>query len=339
VADGAAARGARVLGAPVKRPDLGGYAGGELLAAVVRSGFTEGYHRGSVVVLDGDGQAVAAAGDATGPIFPRSSNKPMQAVGMLRAGFTPARPAHLAIAAASHFGEDFHIDLVRDVLGTAQLPATALACPPDLPLAADARAAVLRDGGAPDPIYMNCSGKHAAMLATCVAAGWPTDGYHLPSHPLQQALRATVEELAGEPVAAVGVDGCGAPVLAISLYGLASAYLRLVHAAPGSPERAVADAMRAHPELVSGTGADDARLMHGIPGALAKGGAEGVLALAIPSVGAVALKIDDGALRARVPVLVSALRRLSVHAPVLDELAEVPVLGRGEPVGSVRSLW
>jgi L-asparaginase II len=316
-----------------------GYAGGELLAAVVRSGFTEGYHRGSVVVLDAAGQAVAAAGDATGPIFPRSSNKPMQAAGMLRAGFAPAPAAHVAIAAASHFGEDFHIDLVRAVLRDAGLPPAALACPPDLPLSPTARAALLRAGGAAEPIYMNCSGKHAAMLATCLAAGWPTDGYHLPDHPLQVLLRGTLEELAGEPVAAVGVDGCGAPVLAISLYGLASAYLRLVHAAPGTPERAVADAMREHPELVSGTGADDARLMRGVPGALAKGGAEGVLAFAVPEVGAVALKIDDGGLRARVPVLVSALRRLGVHAPVLDDLAEVPVLGRGEPVGTVRSLW
>ncbi|MEN3309936.1 MAG: hypothetical protein V7603_6138 [Micromonosporaceae bacterium] len=316
-----------------------GYAGGELLAEVVRSGFTEGYHRGSVVVLDAAGQAVDAAGDATGPIFPRSSNKPLQAAGMLRAGLAPARTAHLAIAAASHFGEDVHIDLVRAVLAGAGLPPSALACPADLPLAAGARAAVLRSGGAPDPIYMNCSGKHAAMLATCRAARWPTDGYHLPGHPLQARLRGTVEELAGEPVAAVGVDGCGAPVLAISLYGLASAYLRLVHAAPGTPERAVADAMREHPELVSGTGADDARLMRGVPGALAKSGAEGVLAFAVPGLGAVALKIDDGALRARVPVLVSALRRLAVRTPVLDELAEVPVLGRGEPVGAVRSLW
>jgi L-asparaginase II len=339
MADGPAASGARGLAALVKQPGPGAYAGGELLAEVVRSGFVEGYHRGSVVVLDAAGQAVAAGGDVTGPIFPRSSNKPMQAVGMLRAGLSPSGPAPLAIAAASHFGEDFHISLVRAVLRAAGMVPDALACPPDLPLSADARAALLGSGGAAEPIYMNCSGKHASMLATCVAAGWPTDGYHLPEHPLQVLLRSTVAELAGEPVAAVGVDGCGAPVLAISLYGLASAYLRLVHAPPGIPERAVADAMREHPELVSGTGADDARLMRGVPGALAKGGAEGVLALAVPQRGAVALKIDDGAQRARLPVLVSALRRLGVRAPVLEELAEVPVLGGGEPVGAVRSIW
>jgi L-asparaginase II len=206
-----------------------------------------------------------------------------------------------------------------------------------------ARADVLAAGGGPAPVTMNCSGKHAAMLATCVANGWSTEDYHRPGHPLQAVLGATVAELAGEPVAAVGVDGCGAPVLAISLTALARAFLGLVDAAPGTLQRRVADAMRGYPELVSGTGADDARLMRGVPGVLAKGGAEGVLAAAVPGVGAVAIKIDDGAKRARLPVLASALRRLGVSAPALDELAAgadgVVQYGGGRPVGAVRAVW
>jgi L-asparaginase II len=177
------------------------------------------------------------------------------------------------------------------------------------------------------------------MLLTCLAAGWPTDDYWQPSHPLQIVIRDAVEDLTGEEVAAVGVDGCGAPVLAVSLTGLARAFLRLVSAEPGSVEAAVADAMRAHPELVAGTGAEDTRLMHGVPGLLAKGGAEGVLAVAVPGAGAVALKIDDGARRARMPVLVRALRELGVVAPVLDEFAESPVLGGGAEVGAVTAVW
>ncbi|EEP71942.1 L-asparaginase II [Micromonospora sp. ATCC 39149] len=315
------------------------YEGGVPLVEVVRSGFVEGLHRGSVVVLDAAGAVVAGAGDGTSPIFPRSASKPMQAVGMLRAGLPLTDPADVAIVSASHAGEEFHLARVHALLAGAGLDESDLGCPPDLPMGELARQAVLRAGGGPTRGRMNCSGKHAGMLLTCLVTGWPRAGYWQPEHPLQRVLRAAVEECTGEPVAAVGVDGCGAPVLAVSLTGLARAYLRLVAAGPGSPERTVADAMRGYPELVGGTWAEDSRLMRGLPGAIAKIGAEGVIAAALPGVGAVALKIDDGASRARMPVLVSALRRLGVRAPVLDEYAELPLLGGGVPVGTVRPVW
>jgi L-asparaginase II len=157
------------------------------------------------------------------------------------------------------------------------------------------------------------------------------------AHPLQVTLRAAVEDLAGGPVGATGVDGCGAPVFALSLAGLAGAFLRLVSADPETVERRVADAMRAHPEMVSGVddAAHDTVLMRANPGLLAKGGAEGVQAVAVPGVGAVALKIDDGAMRARLPVLAAALRRLGYEA----ETPPAPVLGGGEVVGEVRSVF
>ncbi|MGW4497337.1 asparaginase [Micromonospora sp. NPDC004336] len=315
------------------------YEGGVPLAEVVRSGFVEGVHRGSVVVLDADGATVSGAGDVTSPVFPRSANKPMQAVGMLRAGLSLADPADVALVSASHAGEDFHLDRVGALLAGAGLAESALHCPPELPVGEEAQTAVLRAGGGPTRTRMNCSGKHSGMLLTCLAAGWPLDGYWRPEHPLQQRLRDAVEEFTGERAAAVGVDGCGAPVLAVSLTGLAGAYLRLVSAEPCSVARTVADAMRAHPQIVGGTQADDTRLMRGVPGLLAKVGAEGVIAAAVPGVGAVALKIDDGAGRARMPVLVSALRRLGLDAPVLSEYAEVPLFGGGLPVGGVRPLW
>jgi L-asparaginase II len=311
------------------------YLGGEPLAEVVRSGFVESRHSGSVVVLDADGEVTAWAGDVLGPVFPRSSSKPMQTVGMLAAGLV-ATPAELAIISASHRGQPVHVDAVNDVLG--ELPAAALGCPPDYPLSDDARDDVVRAGLRRSPLFMNCSGKHAGMLRTCAANGWPLSGYLDPAHPVQVAIRHGVESLAGEPAAAVGVDGCGAPLLAVSLRGLAAAFLALVSAPPGSDGRRVADAMRARPDLVSGTDADghDTHLMRAFPGLLSKIGAEGVMAVAVPGVGAVALKIDDGAARPRLPVLGAGLARLGFS---LGTYADTPVIGGGTRVGSVRGVW
>ncbi|GAB1643349.1 asparaginase [Krasilnikovia sp. MM14-A1259] len=306
-----------------------------ILAEVVRSGFVESVHHGSVVVVDAAGEVKDSGGDVTSPMFPRSSNKPLQTVGMLRAGLRPREAADLALISGSHLGEPFHVHRAREILAAAGLTEQALGCPPAMPAAAAEHEAVLRAGGCPERIFMNCSGKHAGMVATCVVNGWPVESYREPGHPLQVALAETVAGLVGEPIAATGVDGCGAPVFAFSLTALARCFLRLVEAEPGSMERRVADAMRAYPELVHGTGGDDTLLMAGSPGLLAKGGAEGVQAVAIPGVGAVAFKISDGAPRARMPLLRSALRRLGVDAPV----PEVPVLGGGEPVGEVRAAW
>lgn len=311
------------------------YEGGVPLVEVERSGFVEGWHRGSVIVLDAAGNPVASAGDATGPIFARSSNKPMQAIGMLRAGLRLADPADLALVTASHYGEDFHVSRVRALLRSGGLTEAALRCPPDLPLD---DAAKIASGGTPQRVYMNCSGKHSGMLLTCRAAGWAVEDYFQPDHPLQHRLNETIEEFAGESAAAMGVDGCGAPVLALSLTGLATAFRRLAEGVPGSLERSVADAMRAYPELVSGTNREDAQLMRAVPGLVSKVGAEGVWAAAVPGKGAVAIKIDDGAARARGPIMITALRRLGVPVDV-PTLADPALLGGGRRVGALHPLW
>src|SRR4051812_11320214 len=167
---------------------------------------------------------------------------------MVRAGLR-VPPAHLALVAASHRGQPFHVSAVRAILAAADLGEELLGCPADYPLAEDARDDVVRAGGTRAAVLMNCSGKHAGMLRTCVANGWPLDGYLAADHPLQQHVAAEFVALTAGPVAGVGVDGCGAPVLATSLRGLATAYLGLVAAPPGSPERDVADAMRAFPDM------------------------------------------------------------------------------------------
>jgi L-asparaginase II len=308
-----------------------------LLAEVVRSGFVEGHHRGSLLALAADGSRVLDLGATDVPIFPRSSNKPMQAVGMLEAGLDLDGEL-LALASASHSGEPFHLDGVRRVLAAAGLDESALQTPPDYPVDEVEKVAWIAAGGQQVPLAMNCSGKHAAMLATCVVNGWSTDTYLDADHPLQRSLLATVERLAGEQVTATGVDGCGAPLFALTLAGLAQAFVGIATAAEGTPEHRVAEAIRSHPAWLGGTRRDVTALVAGIPGLIAKDGAEGVYAAALPDGRAVALKVDDGNQRARPPVMVAALRALGVEAPVLDQLVETPLLGGGKRVGSVRAV-
>jgi L-asparaginase II len=311
-----------------------------VVAEIVRSGYVEGHHYGSVVALEVDGSVAWSVGDDESQVFPRSCNKPVQALGMLRAGLDLDGEL-LALACASHSGEPFHLEGVRKVLADAGLDESALQTPPDYPLDDEARDLVLRHGGSRSPIAMNCSGKHAAMLATCVANRWDTSTYLSPDHPLQVAIRETFAELTGEPVEKVAVDGCGAPLLSASLPGLARAF-RTLSLAESGPERRVADAIRQHPEYVSGTRRDEVRLLRAIPGAIGKAGAESCYAVGLPDGRAVALKTDDGAGRVRPVLMAEALRRLgvlempAVDAEVVVATGEVALYGGGRPVGEIR---
>jgi L-asparaginase II len=262
----------------------------------------------------------------------------MQAVGMLEAGLDLDGEL-LALACASHSGEAFHVEGVRRILAAAGLDESALRTPPDYPVDEEEKYAFLAAGGTKAPIWMNCSGKHAAMLATCVANGWPLDTYRDPDHPLQQRLAGAVARLAGEPVAATGVDGCGAPVFALTLAGLARAFVAIATAEPGTSEHRVAEAIRHHPEWLGGTRRDVTALVRGVPGLIAKDGAEGVYAAALPDGRVVTLKVEDGGQRARPPLMIAALRALGADVSALDELAEAPLLGGGRPVGAVRATF
>ena len=305
-----------------------------VLAEVVRSGFVESRHRGVVVALAANGMFAFTAGSANAPVFPRSSNKPLQAAAMLRVGL-PLEGELLALAAASHSGEDFHAQGVHAILDHAGLTPDDLRCPPALPIDGPTERRLIRESDTPESrVRNNCSGKHAAMLVTCIANDWPTKSYLDPQHPLQRHTRKVIEELAREPVPATGVDGCGAPVFALTLGGLARAFRALVLAEPGTPERKVADAMRKFPEWTSGTNRDENRLMASVPGLLLKGGAEGVDAFALPDGSAAAVKIEDGNPRARTPVTVAILAGLGAQPPA--ELATTVVTGGGSPVGQIR---
>lgn len=307
-----------------------------VVAEVVRSGLVEGVHFGAVVVLAADGSVRHAVGDPNQVVYARSAMKPMQAAGMLRVGLDLPDDL-LALVCASHSGEPRHVDGVRRILDDVGLVESALQNTPRLPMHEASARAVVRAGGAEASVYADCSGKHAGMLATCVANGWPVDGYLDPAHPLQSVLRAEFEQSVGEPAAHAGVDGCGAPVWACRLAALAGGFARAVTDPPASWLRRAADAMRAFPEMVGGTDRAVTGLMRAVPGLLAKEGAEGIYAAALPDGTAVAVKISDGAFRAAEPVLVSALQRMGVPAAAVAPYGEVPVLGHGRRVGEVRA--
>ena len=308
-----------------------------VVAHVVRSGFVESVHHGSVVALDAHGSILLAVGDVAGPIFPRSSSKPIQALAMLRAGLD-LDDELLALAAGSHSGESFHLQGVLRILAGAGLSEQDLQNTADLPYEELERTAWIAAGRGPTSLAQNCSGKHAAMLATCVAAGWDTATYLEPKHPLQLLIAQTLIDLSGEPEAASGVDGCGAPVMAVSLTGLARAFSRFASAPEDTDEARVAAAIRAYPQWLGGTRRDVTALIAGVPGLIAKDGAESVYAVGLADGRGVALKIADGGQRARPVVMAAALQRLGIEAEVLDELAHAPVLGHGEPVGSVEAV-
>jgi L-asparaginase II len=305
------------------------------VAHLVRGGVVEGVHYGSVVVLGADGRVRFQLGDIEAAFYPRSALKPVQAVAMLRAGL-PLDGELLSLAAASHSGEERHLAGTRRILARAGLTEDDLRNVPDMPFGPAVRDAWIRAGRQPSRLAQNCSGKHAAMLWTARLNGWSLEDYLDPAHPLQRAVAETVEDLTGQRVAKVTVDGCGAPLFSISLHGLARALARITSAAPGTPEARVADAMREHAETASGSGRDVAALMRAVPGLLAKDGFEGVQVAALPDGTAVAVKIADGANRARIPVAAAALARAGVDPALLAGFAGEPLLGGGEPVGRVQ---
>ncbi|MFI6767452.1 asparaginase [Streptomyces sp. NPDC050355] len=307
------------------------------VAHVVRGGIVEGVHHGSVVVLAADGSVAFQTGDIEAAFYPRSALKPVQAVGLLRAGLPPLDDEALALVAASHSGEERHLATARRILTTAGLTEDDLRNVPDLPYGSAVRDEWIGRGLGPTRLAQNCSGKHAAMLLTARTRGWPLADYLDPGHPLQTEIAATVEDLTGQGIARVTVDGCGAPLFAVSLHGLTRAAARLATAAPGTDEGRVAHAMRQHPEMVSGSGRDVARLVRAVPGLLAKDGFEGVQIAALPDGRAVGVKIADGADRARMPVTAAALARCGVDPEVLAAFAATPVIGGGAPVGALRA--
>ena len=299
---------------------------GEVLAEVTRSGVVESVHAGHLVLLNADGSILFQKGDPTLNIYSRSSLKSIQASAMVRAGLD-IEPRVLALVCASHVGTPMHQQGALAILAKAGLDEHSLKCILDRPLDEELRRTVN-----PTRLAMNCSGKHAGMLATCVINGWPTDTYLDPTHPLQLAIKAEVETMSGEAVALTSVDGCGAPLFLFSLLGLARGIRNLTISAD-SVHQSVAQACRDFPEMVSGPGRLATRLMQNIPGLFMKDGAEAVNVASLPDGRTLAIKISDGNQRAMPAITAAALAKFGIDAK------EEPVhtLGAGLPVGTIRA--
>jgi len=298
----------------------------EPLVHLLRDGMVEGVHHGSAVVLGPDGRVLFSAGDIEAAFYPRSAAKPLQATAMARLG-VELSPAGFAVGAASHSGEEIHLAEALNTLVGAGLTAEDLRTPEDLPFDPVERDAWIASGRAASRLAHNCSGKHAAMLATCRLHGWSTKDYLDPGHPLQRAIAGCVEDLTGQRIPKVAVDGCGAPLFAVSLRGLASAIGKIAAASAGTPESLVAEGIRKHPELVAGTRRDVTALMRAVPGLIAKDGFEAVQVAALPDGTAIAIKIADGGDRARRPVLAAALALCGVEQDVLEPAPGLRVTG------------
>ena len=309
-----------------------------VLVHVTRGGFVESAHRATLVATDPDGGHPLRHGRVEDAVLPRSSLKPVQALTMVRLGLD--LPPHLlALVCSSHSAEEVHRQGVAEILATVDLELDDLQNTPAFPIGELENARWLAAGTAPASVAQDCSGKHAGMLVTCRVNGWPTHDYLDPAHPLQQAMATTTHEVVGE-VTHTTVDGCGAPLFAVPLAGLAACFGVLAAADPTTDEGRVADAMRAAPHMVGGTGRDVTAFMEAVPGLIAKDGAEAVYAAGLADGRGIALKVADGApsSRARRALLAHALLALGVDTPGLRDLADQPVLGHGTPVGAVEVL-
>ena len=301
----------------------------EVLAEYVRDGVVESEHRGFLAALNADGSIFKTLGDVETKIFPRSTVKCAQASAMVRSGLD-LEPRLLALAQSSHSGGEMHMDGAREILATVGLSESALQCALDRPLGDAER----RTWGekAPTQIAMNCSGKHAAMLATCVKNGWPIESYLDASHPLQLAIKAELEELAGEEITLTSTDGCGAPLFLLSLIGLARAVHEITISTDPVHQR-VMSAARAFPEMVGGVGRHNTEMMQRVPGLFMKDGAEAVNVCSLSDGRTFVFKVSDGSLRAFRTIVHACLNDFGIDTALTPE----KVMGGPRVIGTIRA--
>ena len=301
---------------------------GELLAEVVRAGVVESVHNGHLALINSDGKLRASVGDIEAQMYPRSSIKSFQAAAMVRNGLKLS-PRQLAIVCASHSGAPEHFEVVESILSGAGLSVEDLLNTPDVPLGRAEKAAW--GGNAPSRLAQGCSGKHAGMLATCVANGWDTKTYLDPEHPLQIAIRQEIQTLIGGAVLSTTIDGCGAPLFVITTHNFAiGTHTMRVSQDPVYQE--VVAACLAHPDMVAGKGRLTTTLMNQIPGLFVKDGAEAVELLSLDDGRACIFKVSDGSDRAFPAIVKAVLKAWDIDA----EIDPVLVRGGSQVTGEIQ---
>ena len=300
-----------------------------VLAEYVRDGVVESEHRGFLAMLNADGTIFKSLGDIETKIYPRSTVKCAQASAMVRHGLK-LEPRLLALAQSSHSGAAMHMDGAREILASVGLDESALQCALDRPLG-DVERRTWGDA-APTRIAMNCSGKHAAMIATCVINNWPVDRYLDAAHPLQVAIKEELETLAGEKITVTSTDGCGAPLFLISLIGLARA-IRAITASGDPIYKGVMDAARTFPEMVGGVGRHNTDMMQELPGLFMKDGAEAVNVCSLSDGRTFVFKVSDGSLRAFRTIVHACLKEFGIDTTFTPE----KVMGGPRVIGTIRA--
>jgi L-asparaginase II len=317
---------------------------------VTRGTIVESRHRVHAAVVDARDALLAGANDTGLVTFWRSCAKPFQVMPLIASGGFDRiawGDDQLALACASHGGEPEHVQIVEGMLASIAMEEGDLACGPHEPLAQRGLKLVRESGSRPSRLHNNCSGKHAAMLAQAFTAGWPAFGYERQDHPVQQACLNEVARWSGVEAARIpqAVDGCGCVVFALPLHAMARSFARLADAARRGEEipSRVVHAMQTRPFLIGGTDRFDSALVEATEGrVIAKVGAEGVHTVAIVDDGiGIAVKVDDGTMRAQFPAILSALQALGALPrelpPRLAEFQRRPLRNtRGEVVGEVR---
>lgn len=301
----------------------------KVLAVLTRDDQGESFHHGVVTVVDANAQVLFEAGRGDRVVYPRSTLKPLQTLAVLRTG-VELTDEEIALATASHSGSQVHRDAVAEFLRRHLLSADLLQCPADWPLATEEKARLIAEGGQKSPLAMNCSGKHAGFLAACQHRGDSLEDYLEPGHPLQLDIQRVIEEFTAETIDSTSVDGCGAPLHALSLRGLARGIARVVAGGDEDSQRIV-HAVAAHPWAIAGEGQPNTTVIRTL-GGIAKIGAEGLVVIGLPSGITAAVKILDGSMRATTPVALEALAHVgAIERDMVDNLRAAldPVVSAG----------